>query len=261
MYLLYIDESGNENNPADKYFVLAGIAIYERAAYFLSSDLEAVHNKHFPGSQPRPFHMTDIRAAKKLWRSVERSTRQTIIQDIASAIVGEREPGRGVVLFAAAIEKSDEIYGEEAVKLATEQICRRFDIFLMRRFNEFDDPQRGLLIFSEGRIHKRAKIWVKGFRELGTEWGVLRNLVDIPYFANARETRLLQAADFIAHATFLLYERRDSSLIRPILHMFDQKDNIVHGLFHHLSDPALRYSCECPSCYSKRIPGNFGTWV
>ena len=35
MYLLYLDESGNESDPNDQYFVLAGIALFERKSAIL----------------------------------------------------------------------------------------------------------------------------------------------------------------------------------------------------------------------------------
>ena len=171
------------------------------------------------------------------------------------AIRSPRDPG--LVLFAAAVEKNRQLYSEEAVKRATELVCRRFDIFLMRRHHEAHDPQRGLIVFAEGRFHQRSRIWVRGFRELGTEWGVLVNLSDIPYFASTRETRLLQVADYVAHAAFLLYEKRNSELIRGIIHRFDQKDGIIHGLVHE-PRPA---GCECPDCFSRRTPGSHGPWL
>ena len=74
----------------------------------------------------------------------------------------------GLVLVASVVEKSDKLWGESAVERATEEICNRFNIFLMRRHHEADDPQRGLIIFSEGHLEARSKVWVKGFRELGT---------------------------------------------------------------------------------------------
>ena len=151
------------------------------------------------------------------------------------------------------------LYGEKAVEHATEQVCSRFDIFLSRRANDLNDPQRGLLIFSEGRFDKRAKVWVKGFRELGTRWGVLRNLSDIPYFASVKDTRLLQVADFVAHAVFLSYDRRDPSLVRRLLHRFDQKDGILHGLAHYRSDRTK--PCDCPSSLTRSHPGDFGPWL
>lgn len=36
MYLFYIDESGNEDDPADRHFVLGGTAVFERVSFFLA---------------------------------------------------------------------------------------------------------------------------------------------------------------------------------------------------------------------------------
>lgn len=257
MYLLYLDESGNEDDPQDKYFVLGGAAVFERTAYYLTEEFEAVKAKHFPGMPPIDFHAAHIRAGKGFWRNVEREKKEAILRDISEVIARANDPG--LVLFASVIEKSDRLHGERAVEHATGDLCSRFDVFLKRRFRENDDPQRGLLIFSEGRFDQRAKVWVRDFRELGTRRGYLNNLVDIPYFASAKETRLLQLADFVAHAVFLLYERRDSNLIRPILARFDQKDGVLHGLAHYRPDP--RSNCECPACASRSRPGALGPWV
>lgn len=112
---------------------------------------------------------------------------------------------------------------------------------------------------SEGRFTARAKIWVRGFHERGTTWGAINNLADIPYFASARESRLLQAADFVAHAVWLLYERRDSRLIRPLINCFDERQGTLHGLVH--VRPATVSTCDCPACACRRTPGNLGTWL
>lgn len=183
--------------------------------------------------------------------------RHRLLREIACIIANSNRPG--VVLFAAAIEKSAQIHGEDAVAQATEQILSRFDRFLARRAEQ-GDKQRGLVVFAEGRFHKRARIWVRDFRQLGTQWGVLRNLSDIPYFASPNETRLLQLADFIAHSVFLLYERRDASLIRSFIHRFDQKDGTLHGL-RHFRAPAGVNPCECPACFNWKHPGSFGPWL
>ncbi len=257
MYLLYIDESGNEDNPADSYFVLAGAAVFERVAFFLSQAFDHVQAKHFPGTPPLPFHASHIRAGKDFWRNVEAAKRTEVLADLATAIAGVNRPG--VVLFAAAIEKTNLLYGETAVEHATAEVCRRFDLLLKRKYLEDGDAQRGLVIFSEGRFHKRARVWVRGFRELGTRWGVVHNLADIPYFASMTETRLLQVADVVAHAVFMLYERKDASLIRPFLDRFDRKDGVIHGLVHHRASNLT--ACECPLCASKTAPGTYGSWV
>ena len=258
MYFLYLDESGNEDDPKDKHFVLGGVAVFERTTFFLAQDLDQVQTRHFPGIQPIPFHASDIRTGKDFWRKVDPKVRETVLQDVAKIITGANYPG--VILFAAVVEKSDQLYGEKAVEYATEASCRRFDTFLARRFTEASDNQRGLLIFSEGRFHKRARVWVTGFRELGTRWGALKNLSDIPYFASMRDTRLLQVADFIAYAVFQLYERKDPSLIRPILHRFNEQNGTLHGLIHYRVDPRT-ISCDCPACSSRNTPSNFGCWI
>lgn len=129
----------------------------------------------------------------------------------------------------------------------------------MRRANEHNDPQRGLLVFAESRYQQRAKVWVRGFRELGTQGGVLRNLSDIPYFAGTKESRLLQLADFVAHATYLLYERHDPVLAQAIIHRFDKKNGVLYGLAHVTG--AKGRACDCPTCFSRKTPNSYGPWV
>lgn len=248
MYLLYLDESANESDPADRYFVLGGAAIFERVTYHISNTFDRIQATHFPGLEPIEFHATEIRSGRGFWRKVVPAKRDAVLQDIAGAISHSNAPG--VVLFAAAIEKSESLYGEQAVEFATEQICNRFDLFLMRRREESKDLQRGLLIFSKGRFDKRAGIWVRNFRKLGTQWGSIRNLCDIPYFASTKESRMLQLADFVAHAVYLAYERADDTLLKPILTRFDQKDGVVHGLVHARTNTTVR--CACPACSSRR---------
>ena len=260
MYLLYLDESGNEDDPKDKNFILGGAAVFERVTYFLSQDIENIQTRHFPAAQPIPFHASDIRTGKGFWRNQLPQDRSAILQEVAEVIAKSNNPG--VVLFAVVIEKDSSYYGELAVEYATEGICRRFDTFLENREREDNDPQRGLLIFSEGRFDKRAKLWVKGFRDLGTRWGTLKNLSDIPYFASMRDTRLLQVADFVAYSVYQLYERRDASFIRPFIKRFNEHNGTLHGLVHYRSALApIKTTCDCPACASRNTSSNFGSWL
>ena len=233
MYLLYLDESGNPDDPADNHFILGGIAVFERVTFFLANNVEAIQEKHFPGRPPVDFHASHIRAGKGFWRGVENQVRDSVLQDLAQSIYSAN--ARGVHLFAAVVEKTASLHGEEAIKRATEQVCKRFDTFLSRQEQESDrrgeEKQRGLLLFAESHYKQRAKIWIRGFRELGTEWGVLTRLSDVPYFAPAKENRLLQLADFVAHATYLLYERQNPILAKHIVRRFDQKDRTPFILF------------------------------
>jgi hypothetical protein len=178
MYLLYLDESGNESGQ-DRYFVLGGLALFERQTYHLSASLDALQGEFFPGERV-PIHITDIKSGSKRWRKLSRDRRQEFIQRLARMVMDS--PHRGRKFFAVAVEKTPSISGDRAVELATEEMCRRFDLYLSHRAPD----QRGLIIFAEGRFHQRAKLWVSGFRELGTRWGSVRNLADIPYFASMK---------------------------------------------------------------------------
>ncbi len=86
MYLLYLDESGNPDDPADKHFVLGGIAVYERQTFFLSQNLDALQTKHFPGAPPVEFHASPIRSGKGFWRGIDAPVRRFVLQDIAQVI-------------------------------------------------------------------------------------------------------------------------------------------------------------------------------
>lgn len=188
MYLLYLDESGNPDNAAEKHFVLGGAAIFERVTYHLSCELDRIQGAHFPDAGHIDFHAGPIRAGKNFWRRVPREVRGRVLADLGNAIATANAPG--LVLFAAIIDKAAAQSPDDVVRQATEQCCRRFDLYLRRR-ERSGNPQRGLLIFAEGRFDQRAKLWVSEFRKLGTSWGVLRHLSDIPYFASAKETRPL----------------------------------------------------------------------
>ncbi len=56
MYLSYLDESGNPDDPADKHFVIGGVAVFERVTFFLSHEVDLIQEKHFPGLPPIEFH-------------------------------------------------------------------------------------------------------------------------------------------------------------------------------------------------------------
>ena len=57
MYLLYLDESGNENDPGNHYFVLAGLALFERQIHHLNERLSTCRRSISPtGHQSRFTH-------------------------------------------------------------------------------------------------------------------------------------------------------------------------------------------------------------
>jgi len=255
MHLLYLDESGNPADPADQHFVVAGISAFEKNTHFLTVGTEKIQSKHFPQSPPIDFHASHIRAGKGFWRRQKEETRNQVLADIADVLVNSYSSVR---LFGAVVEKDSQLHGDEAIKAATEQVCKRFDTMLKRRLKEGDE-QRGIIVFAESHYQQRARVWVNGFKDLGTQWGLLHSLCDIPYFAPASESRLLQLADYVSHALFLLYERRDQSLAKAIMSKFDQVDGVLHGLVHVSNRKGL--GCDCPACFSRRSHHAYGPWL
>ncbi len=256
MYVLYLDESGNPGDPADKNFVLAGITLPERSIHFLAQQMDAVQTKHFPGSPPIEFHANAIKSGRGFWRRVDKEKREAVLTDIGAAIAQVKEGN--VIAFAAVIEKDYEWHSEAAIRKVLEIVCNRFNLFLKIRYKDYGDQQRGLLVFAESQYQQRAKIWVNDFKRLGTQWGVLANVCDIPYFASTAESRLLQAADYVSYSVFQLYEHRASDLISPIFSRFHTTDGVIHSLVHWTRGRGA--TCECPACASRRISGSIGTW-
>lgn len=80
---------------------------------------------------PIAFHASEIRSGRNFWRKVPDEKRREVLDDLTVAIMNSPDQGR--FLYAAAIEKTNALYGEAAVERATQEICNRFDIFLKRQ--------------------------------------------------------------------------------------------------------------------------------
>lgn len=256
MYLLYIDESGNAHDAGDRHFVLAGLAVFERRTYWMQREAELIKARHFPTSPPIDFHAQPIRNGQGFWRRVVPEKRQTVLAEIGKVIAGA--PSAEAVAFGAVIEKNDTIHGANAIRLALEQVTKRFDTLLSRKAKR-GNPQRGLIVLAQSHYEQHAKTWLNEFRGLGTQWGVLNNLADVPFTAPAKETRMLQLADYVAHGLFLMYERRDPTLIKPIIDRFDCTGGTYHGLVH-VSDKRGR-DCGCPACCTRHKPNSKSAWL
>ena len=127
----------------------------------------------------------------------------------------------------------------------------RFDRFLMRIYHERGDAQRGLIVVAESTYQKNLELQARRIAKEGHRWGETHNLADIPYFAPAKNTRLLQLADFVANAVFGRYESGHTENFDRIAPKFDQDDDgRIHGLVHIVCD---RDSCYCPACVQRRI--------
>ena len=245
MHILYADEAGTHADSV--YFVLAGLAVFERETYFLSQDMDEIAQRYFPAESAEvELHSSALTAREKRltppYDSLTFSQRLELRMEVIQLIADSRAK-----LFAVAIEKSS--VDEEPYDRALEEMVNRFDLMLNRLY-QMGDQQRGIIVMAESsyreNIHRLAKrIWTEGHR-----WGEMRNIADVPFFAHARSTRLLQLADFAANAVYRRFEVGEARHFDPIARRFDAEGEHIHGLVHIAND---RRNCFCPACLAWRL--------
>jgi uncharacterized protein DUF3800 len=252
MYILYLDESGNHGEAT--YFILAGLAVFEREIHWFSQDLDGLQTRYFPEErEPVYFHAAKlrVRAGEQVDAPWDRLTgaQRAELRGKVFEIIRSR---RGIA-FGCAIEKAlAAARREDPYERAFEDLISRFDMF-MGRVNrlasaEGREEQRGLIVLAESSYEKTIGLLARRLRDHGTRWGILHNVTDIPLFAPARESRLLQYSDFVSNAIYGRYHAGLTSDFDRIAHKFDQEGNVVHGLAHLTRD----YNCSCLACFSRR---------
>ena len=252
MYILYLDESGTQGGEAS-YFVLAGLAVFEREIHWYARDLDDLQKEYLPQeTEPVHFHATQLRALQGArvappWDQIASERRHELRGRIYDVIRNRRG-----VAFGCAIEKAfASSRGEDPYERAFEDLTSRFDLFLSRvnqqAILDGKEEQRGLIVLAESSYRRAIGHLARRLQAGGTRWRQLHNVTDIPLFAPARETRLLQCADFCSNAIYGRYHRgltRDFDKIAP---KFDQEGGVVHGLVHLTMDS----DCACVACFSR----------
>ena len=247
MYLIYLDESGNHNgwNNNQDHFVIGGIAIHEGQVQRVSNMLDRIQSRFFADiSIPIEFHATEIQSGKARFRSFSETQRQDMLDAVYDAIASIEYPH--AVLFATAMHITAVRDSEQALRDTFEDVVQRINTFLVR-LNREGNPQKGLLIIDRATsTEDKYRTLISEFRGAGAQHGFLGNIVDIPYFSQSDDTRLLQFADFCAYAVFRNYEREDQRYLNKILSRFDRRTRgspRIDGLRHII----LR-SCDCRAC-------------
>lgn len=244
MYLLYLDESGDPNGwQYQRNYVLAGVAIFESQIWKLSSELDNIQNKYFPGiSYPIAFHASETRRGKGHFDDLKPEIRNNILIDICNVIASSVFPN--LVAFSTVVDISAVESPLQVRRLTLEDICARFNTFLIRQ-HKAQRPSKGLLIIDRNREGEYRSL-MADFKREGVKSGYLDNIVDIPYFASCGDTRMLQLADSLSNAVFQYYEKNKSELLDIIMPKFDrrEKDYPPDGLKHFTKQK----DCKCPAC-------------
>jgi hypothetical protein len=227
MHLLYADESGSGADPAQKYVVLAGVCLFERQGWWLSSELDAIAQRFDPANPNSvELHGSPMLTGKSFWRNFDVPSRVKAIQDALSVMTCSHHENR---IFAVVVNKAL-ISPKDPIEYAFEQLASRFDHFLRRRYLATNVAHRGLILFDKSTYETSIQGLARDFRTVGHSWGILRNLCEVPVFIDSRASRLIQLADLVAYAIFRKWERSDDRFYSIIRDRFDKDGSVTHGL-------------------------------
>lgn len=232
MHLLYVDESGAVSDPNQKYFILAGVCIFERQTHWVEQALNTVAAKFDIDGHMVELHGSPMRAGRDGWKQHKLEDRLNAIKDSLRTGVADqfKRPKGGVRVFGVAIEKA-RLNGEDPVEFAFMQLVSRFDLFLKRIYSKHDDAQRGLMLFDKSSTEIRIQKLSSEFKYDGHTWGKVKNLAEVPVFLDSKSSRCIQLADLVAYAIFRKYEHNDPQFFDEIKGCFDSEGGIVHGLY------------------------------
>lgn len=223
VYILYADESGAAGDKHQRFFVLAGIAVFDRQTWWLSRELDKLVGRLFPHQAEAELHGNHIFQGKRIWRSVGIQARVEAYQTALSLIK------KSMPLFGVGVERAC-LVGQDPVEYAFEQLCSRFDMYLGRHYKRRNDPQRGLIVFDKTSYETSLQGLAAGFRTVGHRFGRVHNLSEVPLFLDSRASRLVQLADLVAYALFRYLEHEAQRFFRLIEGRFDTEGGVRHGL-------------------------------
>ena len=230
MYFLYADESGTVADAQQQYFVLAGIAVYERKTHWIETDLNTIAERFSPDD---PYlielHGSPMRSGRDGWDAFPVKDRYDAVVRALTVGVVNRYP-KGVRLFASVIKKSA-VAGDDPAAVAFEQISSRFDSFLARLHRQ-GNTQRGVIILDKSEGAERGiQTLAREFKYSGHKWGKTRNYAEVPLFLDSKASRLIQLADLVAYSIYRYYEHGDSAFYSVIEKCFDSEGGVNHGLY------------------------------
>jgi hypothetical protein len=151
MYLLYVDESGHILDNSQRHFVLVGISVHEKKTHWLEKDLNLIASSFDQDYDAIELHGSPMMAGKGSWRKYLKEERIDAIKKALNIV--KTNYGKNVRLFAAVIDKS-KVESGDVSEIVFEQISTRFDHFLKRIHNRYEDDQRGIMIFDEPSTEK-----------------------------------------------------------------------------------------------------------
>ncbi len=180
VFILYLDESGFHNSAT--YFVLAGLAIFERELHWYAQDMDALQSRYFPDlNESVEFHATRMWPVQDdhvpaPFNQLDRNQRRELMDSVYQII-----RGRQGIVFGVAIEKAWRP-NEDHYERAFEDLVSRFDLFV-RRHNATasQGEHRGIIAVAESSYRQNLEVLGEQFRGGSTRWGTVRTLAEVPF--------------------------------------------------------------------------------
>ena len=252
MYLMYVDESGDLTNPDKEHVVLGGFAIHENDVRRLAREVEAVVARHLdPHLRHLELHAQHIRKGKGGWRGVPNAVKVELLRDVGGLLA--TFPANHPFGLFAVVRRPGAIARAEPLERIYEELAMRFNSWI-RKNRVGDVAQHGMFICDEAKYEKIVQPLVRDWQAGdGSRIGRLTRIIEVPLFVDSAASRLIQAADFVAHAVYLDYEGGDRSHLEPLLPAFARRANGYLDGFVHLT-PEFE-QCECLPCTDRRDMG------
>jgi hypothetical protein len=193
------------------------------------------------------------------WALLPRSDRLNCLAEAYNRIANFRpsDPDLPIVAFGVVLDLHfhSGLSTVERERFAYEVLLNKFDVMLKRKRLRSLGANRGLV------IHDRRVVAEKDIQEWTREWqkaagtvGQLRNMADVPLFADSRASRLIQAADLASYALYRHYApgRRNPDYVERLWRKFDTVDGMMHGCVHYTPEFGSG-SCACRPCQGRLL--------
>lgn len=217
MHPLYLDESGSTTDPNLNFFVLAGMAVFERSTHWIESSMNPIAARFNPlDPSAIEFHGSPMHGAKDEWKGIKPPDRVQAVVDIL-ALLGNQQ--LKLKVFAAVIERSM-IPDHQVLERAYEAVAHQFDQYLADMWLHRNDPQRGLVVCDKADYEQKIQALSSLFKHHGHQLGRLRNFAEVPLFLDSKASRLIQMADLVAYWIFRYYQSGDDrgfKMIEPYI--------------------------------------------
>ncbi|MGE5114687.1 MAG: DUF3800 domain-containing protein [Acidobacteriaceae bacterium] len=131
---------------------------------------------------------------------------------------------------------------------AFEQLVSRFEQYLVNTSPKNGQKHNGLIVHDNNEtIARKHTILMREFRDNGTVWNKIEQIIETPLFVNSSLTRLVQVADLCAYALRRYLEKAEETLFDQVFKRADRAGNKVLGV-RHFADP----KCKCQICIAHK---------